>query len=202
MNKPSRRWQAIGGYFLDLYRFARGKFENPHSYLKFVHLKRVAQQTGATVLIETGTYLGLTSYRCSFVFQNVFTIEISQQLATAAARFLGRRINVTVICGDAVAELPKIFQQHSFDRAVVFLDGHFSGGNTASGESPEPVLEELRLLKPFTDRIGAIVIDDFRTFGTTSSSPEKSLLLRTCEELFADYYLTVEMDQVTLKRGS
>jgi hypothetical protein len=200
MNKPIRRWQAIGGYIADICRFARAKLENPHSYLKFLHLKQLQKQTGAEVLIETGTYLGVTSYRCSFVYEQVFTVELSTDLAAAAKKFLSWRRNVEVICGDAVTELPRIFQQNSIDRAVVFLDGHYSGGETATGAISEPVLEELQGLGPFTERIVAIVVDDFRTFGTTPGTPSKSKLLRTCEELLSGYDVTVAMDQLTLLR--
>ena len=201
MNKPSRRWQAIGGYIIDIYRFAQARLENPHSYLKFLRLKRIQEDTGARVLIETGTYLGVTSYRCSFIYEKVFTIELSNELALAARKFLARRSHVHVICGDGVVELPSVFKENSFDRAVVFLDGHYSGGITAAGAVLEPVVEELHALKPFVDRIEAIVIDDFRTFAI-SSPPSKSKVLSTCEQLFDGFELSVKMDQITLVRSA
>ena len=198
MNRPSRRWQAAAGYLVDLYCFASARFVNPHSYLKFLRLNEVRKQSGAHVFIETGTYLGITAYRCSAMFGVVYTIEIEPELAAAAARFLARRQNVQVICGDASVELQKIFESASFDRALVFLDGHFSGGGTGSGKLPEPALEELQLLAKFKHRIGAIVIDDFRSFGTEAYFPSKSELLRAGEELFPEFRLSVSFDQCTL----
>jgi len=202
VNKPSRRWQAAAGYVSDLYRFARARLENPHSYLKFLRLNELRKKVNADACIETGTYLGVTSYRCSFVFQLVYTIELEPELAHAAKRFLKRRRNVQVIRGDALQELGKIFENNQFARAVVFLDGHHTGPQTACGEIPEPALEELDVLKNYKTRVAAIVIDDFRNFGEEKGFPRKSQLLQTAEQLFPEYRLSVSLDQVCLVASS
>jgi len=200
MNAQNKRWRALAGYWLDLYRLSRARFVNAHSYLKFVHLRAVARRCGASTFIETGTYRGVTAYRCSFVFKSVFTIEIQPELATAAATFLARRPNVRVICGDAVSELGRVFQNNTFDSALVYLDGHFSGGVTGCGGLPEPALEEMRVLAEFKSRIGAIVIDDFRSFGVEPGFPQKSELLRAAEDLFGEYALSVNYDELAIAR--
>lgn len=202
MNKPSKRWQAVAGYVVDLYRFARARLENPHSYYKFVQLNELRRKTSADFLIETGTYLGVTSYRCSRVFNAVHTIEIEPSLAASAARFLEPRANVRVHCGEAIIELPSIFDSERFGSAVIFLDGHFSGGDTGSGRIPEPAIEELRILAPLRDRIAAILIDDFRSFGAAPGFPLKSELLRTAEQLYPEYMISIAADQVIIIRKS
>src|SRR5262245_59783963 len=110
MNQPHKRWQAIPGYIIDVFRLARARFSNPHSHLKFLHLKCVGVESGASTLVESGTYLGVTAYRCSFAFKTVYTIEIEPSLAASARKLLARRQNVEVICGDAVNELGRIFR--------------------------------------------------------------------------------------------
>jgi hypothetical protein len=194
----SKFWNAIAGYILDVYQLARARLTNPHSYLKFVHLRAIANQCGASTFIETGTYLGVTANRCSRIFERVYTIEIEPKLAARAAQFLSGRTNVRVICGDAMIELGAIFQHNDFACALVFLDGHLSGGVTGSGPLPEPALEELRILVEFKSRIGAIVVDDFRSFGIEPGFPRKSELLRAAEELFSDYTLSVSYDQLVI----
>jgi hypothetical protein len=200
MNAQNKRWRALAGYWLDLYRLSRARFVNAHSYLKFVHLRAVARRCGASTFIETGTYLGVTANRCSRIFDHVYTIEIEPKLAASAAQFLSRRPNVRVVCGDAVTELPSIFRSNRFDSAVVFLDGHFSGGVTGYGALPEPALEEMRVLAEFKSRVGAIVIDDFRSFGVEPGFPQKSELLRAAEDLFGEYALSVNYDQLAIAR--
>jgi hypothetical protein len=196
----SKFWNAIAGYILDVYQLARARLTNPHGYLKFVHLRAIANRCGASTFIETGTYLGVTANRCSQIFERVYTIEIEPKLAARAAQFLSRRSNVYVICGDAVTQLGAIFRHNDFACALVFLDGHLSGGVTGSGPLPEPALEELRVLAEFKSRIGAIVVDDFRSFGTEPGFPRKSELLRAAEDLFGDYSLSVNYDQLVIAR--
>jgi hypothetical protein len=130
----------------------------------------------------------------------VFTIEIDQALADAARAFLASRSNVEVICGDAVTELPRLFACHEVGSAIVFLDGHFSGVGTGCGEMPEPAIEELRALRVHSSAIGAIVVDDFRSFGQEPNFPKKSELIRFAEEGFPDFVISIQNDQLSLVR--
>lgn len=202
MNKPSQRWQAAGGYLLDLWRLSRAELSNPHSYLKFVHINSLRRKSGAEVLVETGTFRGVTAARCAGVFKQVYTIELEPGLAGEAAAFLKRWSNVEVICGDAVEALPKLFAENRSPGAVVFLDGHYSGAGTASTDMPEPALQELELLQPLAARIGAILIDDFRSFGTEGGFPKKSELIGAAERLFPEFSLAVQYDQLVLVRDA
>jgi hypothetical protein len=201
MNPQKKRWMALPGYWLDIYRLSRARFINGHRYLKFVHLRAIARQCGAATFVETGTYLGITADWCSRIFDQVYTIEIEPKLAASATSFLARRSNVRVIQGDAVTELPAIFRENRFDCALVYLDGHFSGGVTGSGPLPEPAVQELRALAEFKPRIGAIVVDDFRSFGHEPGFPRKSELVRAAEDMFGGYDLSVNYDQLALVRG-
>ena len=187
---------------IDLCRFAQARLENPHSYLKFLRLNELRKRVKADACIEAGTYLGVTSYRCSFVFKTVYTIELKPELAREAAKFLEARRNVQVICGDAVEELPKIFSRGGFSRALIFLDGHYTGPITGRGKISEPALEELRVIQEFKSRIGGIVIDDFRNFGAEEGFPLKSELLKAAEEFFPEYHLSVNLDQLCLVASS
>jgi hypothetical protein len=202
MNTPNRRWQAIGGYCLDLWRIARGDFENPHSYLKFLRIDKLRSKLGADAFVETGTYLGVTAHRASFRFSSVYTVELGEQLAARARVFLSRRPNVRVIQGDALSAIPQIFGAEAFQRAIVFLDAHYSGPGTAAGAQPEPALHELNMLRNYQSRIAAIVIDDFRSFGEEPGFPKKSDLLETAERLFPDYRVTVGFDQLVIFKQS
>ena len=202
MNKPHRIFSAAGGYLHDVVRLARGIPLNPHSYLKYLTLRSLARRTGARTMVETGTFLGVTAARCAGTFERVVTIELDVDLARRAAQFLARYPNVKVLHGDAVALLPAVLSDDACADAVVFLDGHFSGGITAHGSVPEPAILELEILARHADRICGIVIDDFRLFGHEPGFPKKSELILAIERLFPSprFDLKIHADQVIIER--
>jgi Ribosomal RNA adenine dimethylase len=201
MNQQNRDFQAFLGHLVDLYKISLFKFAVPHSYTKFRAIKTTAQKVGAKTFIETGTYLGVTTRRCAPVFDAVYTIELDQKLADQASEFLRSKKNVEVLQGDALNVLPKILDKNVRD-ILVFLDGHFSGGVTACGDLPEPAIEELKILAGAKDRIAAIIIDDFRLFGTEPGFPSKSALFKALEEYFPSFRVTVSLDQILICRGN
>ncbi len=202
MNKVNLYLKGLAGYILDIYRIVKLDLTNPHSYTKFQIINTIRKKTGSTVFIEVGTYLGVAAGRCSSVFDTVYTIELSSDLAKQASSYLADEGNVKVIEGDGLEVLPDLLQDEKINDVLVFLDGHFSGGVTACGAIPEPAVEELQILSKYRQKIRAIIIDDFRCFGTELGFPEKSVLLRTAEEHFGNnsFEITVQMDQLIISR--
>ena len=202
MNRPGKGLQAAAGHVRDLYRLARFDVFNPHSYSKFRTLRSVQQRTGATQLIETGTYLGVTTRRCAPHFAKVFTIELDHELATQAREQLRPLANVTLIEGDADREMRTLFEDAAVRDVLVFLDGHYSGAGTAVGDAPEPAVDVLEFLAQHESRLRAVVVDDFREFGTAPGWPKKWQLVRAAEELFVPkgFRLTIQLDQLLLER--
>jgi hypothetical protein len=192
---------AIGGHLIDLYRLANFDVANPHSYSKLRQIRTLARRTGSTLLVEAGTYLGNTAMRCSRHFERVITIELDPQLHQLARRYLSSRRNVVCMEGDALKLLPSIFEDPEVRRALVFLDGHYSGGETACGELAEPACNEVVILGRHKDKINAVIIDDFRCFGRDPGWPKRSVLLRSLEDTFGDEFdYTIHLDQVLLWR--
>lgn len=197
------QFRGWAGYIQDLYRIAGINFSNPHSYTKFLVINKLRKRSGATVLIEAGTFRGVTTARCSSVFDRVYSIELNPKLAAAATRYLGKKNNVKIIQGDALQVIPELMQKEKLSNVLLFLDGHFSGGETACGDKPEPAPEELQSLEPYKENIRAIVIDDLRSFGTESGFPRKSELLRSAEDTFGSGFdITVFLDQLIIMRKS
>jgi hypothetical protein len=200
MNEQGSYIAAVGGHLVDLWRTMTMDFANPHSLTKLRCLNSLRRRTGAKVFVETGTYLGNTAYRASWLFDRVFTIELDHELARKAGEFLARRRNVRVIEGDALHALPQVFEDPSVRDAVVFLDGHYSAGDTACGELQEPAVEEIRSLGRYKDQILAIQVDDFRLFGLPGF-PSKSDLLKAIEDSFGgDFQIEIQFDQVMIVR--
>jgi len=198
-------WAAgLAGYLLDLLRFANGAAANPRSLMKYRVIRALAKRVGADCLIETGTFRGVMTARCARVFATVLTVELDAKLAAQAKASLARYRNVTVYQGDAVALLPQMLAHPGAGRCVIFLDAHYSGGDTARGEIPEPAIAELDILAQRRDRIGGIVIDDFRCFGVEEGFPTKAQLLAAVEAHFPHPIFTIQAlpDQLIVERAA
>jgi hypothetical protein len=201
MNRFYLLCRGLAGYLQDLYRIAKLDFSNSHSYTKFLTINRVRKEAGAKIFIEAGTYRGVTALRCSSVFDNVYTIELDHKLAATATQLLSKNKNVKVIHGDALLVIPELLESQNLNDVLLFLDGHYSSGETACGEIPEPAAEELRALTKYQTRIKAIIIDDVRSFGTEPGFPKKSDLLRSAEESFGGGFdIKLFLDQLIITR--
>ncbi len=198
-------WAAgLAGYLLDLLRFANGAPANPRSLMKYRVIRALAKKVGADCLIETGTFRGVMTARCARVFKTVLTVELDAKLAAAAKAALAKYRNVTVYQGDVVALLPQMLAHPGAGRCVIFLDAHYSGGETARGEVPEPAIAELEILAQHRDRIGGIVIDDFRCFGVDDGFPTKAQLLAAVEAHFPHPAFAIKAlpDQLVIERAA
>ncbi len=191
---------GVAGYVLDLFRVATFRFLAAHTLTKFLAINRLRRRTGASVFVETGTFMGETTARAAMVFEKVYTIELGHELAMRAKDRFKNNKNVVLIEGDAIVMLARVFEDYKFDNAIVFLDGHFSEGITACGEVAEPAIIELEFLAKHKQRIGGIVVDDFRTFGVVAGHPTKAQLLASAESLFGSdgYTVSVLMDQLLI----
>lgn len=202
MNEPTTIAAPVGGYLSDVFNKIRNKIFVPHSLLKLHNLKLARDMTGAETAIEIGSYKGVTTKRLSRLFKKVVSVEIDPALKAHAAKRCASRPNVEILLGDGSDLLPKILDTHS--RALLFLDGHFSGGETGQGDEPEPVLKELDGIAPRLDRVSAVVIDDFRLFGVEAGWPPKSAVFAKLESIFKapDWAIHVHNDQFLILRNT
>lgn len=181
MNEPKFFLEPIGGYLLDLASKLRNRPFVPHSLTKLHNLKLCRDLTKATTAVEIGSYKGVTAKRLSYLFENVVTVEIVPELHEIAKKRCRKRFNIDLLLGDGSELLPKIAANVS--DAVLFLDGHFSGGDTGQGDEAEPVLQELDLIAESLGNFKAIIIDDFRQFGIQEGWPKKSEVMEKIERI-------------------
>jgi hypothetical protein len=200
MNQQGSYFSALGGHLVDLYRLMRFDVRNPHSLSKVRQIRALAKRTHARTLVETGTFLGNTAMRASYFFDRVITIELSPDLYRKAAAYLAKRKNVECIEGDATKVLPQVMSRPDVREALVFLDGHFSGGPTALGDTEEPACIEIEMLAPFRDKVAGIVVDDFRLFGAGGWPPKSELLRAVEKHLGQTHDFTVHLDQLLVWR--
>lgn len=122
----------------------------------------LAKLNDATVFVETGTYHGETTRWASNRFDSVFTIEKAESLYNLHKKELSHLRGVELFLGDSREVLPSIVAKLGDRKAVFWLDGHWSGGETAGADDECPLIGELACLSERAQDI--ILIDDARLF--------------------------------------
>ncbi|MEE4537191.1 MAG: rRNA adenine N-6-methyltransferase family protein [Erythrobacter sp.] len=179
MNEARTFLEPLAGLLLDEISKVRNRPFVPHSLTKLRNLKMCRDLAGGSTAVEIGTYKGVTTKRLSRIFDQVVSVEIDARLYNLATERLKGRSNVRLVHGEGERVLVEISKE--VDKAVLFLDGHFSGGDTGLGDEPEPVLTELDAIAPNLENFVAIVIDDFRLFGVDAGWPKKSEVMAKLE---------------------
>lgn len=119
--------------------------------------------------IETGTYTGQGIKDVMAHYDFVHSIELSEKYYLEAVERFILLPHVRLYHGNSKKVLPRILK-HIREPVTIYLDGHFSGGETAFGDehidgvSNAPLLGELEVLlqRPYDD---IIIIDDCRMLG-------------------------------------
>lgn len=119
---------------------------------------------GISCFIETGTFVGDMVEAIRPLARQAYSIELQDHFyQVCRMRFLFRR-NVQILKGDSGKILPTILENVR-GPALFWLDGHYSGGDTAKGDLETPIMEELRAIRDHGINTHVILIDDVRHFG-------------------------------------
>ena len=133
----------------------------------------------------------------SNLFEKLYTIELSSKLFNLCKkRYKKKYPNIEFIFGDSsnvlVSLCPKIK-----DNSIFFLDGHYSGENTAKGLKDCPLYEESEAIYNYFQNEALIIIDDYRLFGKDKTSGllqedwseiNKEKILEIFKERVVEYY--------------
>ncbi len=129
------------------------------------------------IFIETGTFLGDTVAFFKNKFEQLISIELSEELALKAAKRFETDANVKIVQGNSNKVLQVILPE--ITKPILFwLDGHYSSEffvgdeyiKTAKGEFNTPINEELDII--FNIKKDAIIlIDDARLFNGENDYP-------------------------------
>ena len=142
----------------------------------------LARLNSSTIFVETGTFHGGTTRWASKHFKVVHTIERAESLYNLHSNELAQIKGVTPHLGDSRDILPQIVRDIDSQTAVYWLDGHWSGGETAGEYDECPLLDELRCLEPHRS---IILIDDARLFLCAPPFPHNPSQWPTISDIIA-----------------
>jgi hypothetical protein len=131
----------------------------------------LAKLNNATVFVETGTFHGGTTRWASGHFNSVYTVEKSESIFALNNKELSKLKGVKPLLGDSRELLPRILAEIGDHKTIFWLDGHWSGGETAGSDDECPLLGELACLSKRKEDI--ILIDDARLFLSVPPLPHK-----------------------------
>lgn len=167
----------------------------PPSVVKQSIVTGYARRFKIDTLIETGTFMGEMIDATKNVFKKIYSVELSEHLYERAKDRFSRYKNIELINGDSGQVLQALLSK--IDNPCLFwLDGHYSGDGTASGELASPVLLELEAIfrAPYCNHV--VLIDDARCFSGTEGYPTLDNLERLVRHKLPDWNYRVEHDIV------
>lgn len=160
-------------------------------------IEKYARLACCQVLIETGTYLGDTIFSQKDNFKRIISIELSEKLYKAAKRRFKKYSGIEILFGNSGELLPGIMPEIT-TRALLWLDGHYSGGLTAKGETESPVFKELDAIFSNNAPKHVVLIDDARLFIGQRDYPTMNELESYVKSKDPDYKITTESDIIIL----
>jgi hypothetical protein len=143
-------WKMVGG-------------PKPPSGVKVRRVKKFQKAHGLNIFIETGTYMGDMVSAIRKDFQEIYSIELDKFLYECAKRKFLSFPNIHIIQGSSDWVLRNLIP-HIKQQSIFWLDAHYSGGITASGNLKCPVVGELEAIQDHFIKNHAILIDDADDF--------------------------------------
>lgn len=125
--------------------------------------KAIADKYQIDIFIETGTFKAKTAQWASTVFEKVYTIEANQAIYEQAKQKNSDCKNISFLQGHSRKKLVEVINILQSKKAMVWLDAHWSGGETYGEKDECPLMDELDILLN-CDTNHIILVDDARLF--------------------------------------
>ncbi|MBK1827512.1 hypothetical protein [Haloferula rosea] len=163
-----------------------------------MHLE-YAERFGLRIFVETGTFKGDTVEAMRPHFERIYSVELAEKFYHEAVKRFQGVDKVKLLQGDSGERMPEIVAE--LDAPTLFwLDGHYSGGDTAKGELAAPVWAELKAIFAGMKQPFVILIDDARCFTQVGGDayPAVADIEKWVEEQGRDLTLEVDMDCIRI----
>tara|TARA_R110002072_G_scaffold181058_7_gene337084 strand:+ start:989 stop:1633 length:645 start_codon:yes stop_codon:yes gene_type:complete len=148
----------------------QGKPTPPPHIVKVKTVEKFQRDTNYSVLVETGTFMGDMILSQLPNFSRIISIELSEEFWKNAKILFQNEPKVELLQGDSGEIMNQVVNQLN-EPAIFWLDGHYSGGDTAKGDKISPIYEELKAI--FSSSVNhCLLIDDARLFNGTDDYPK------------------------------
>lgn len=170
----------------------------PHAAKQRI-IEELTKLYSCEVFIETGTYLGDTIFSQKGNFKKIISIELAKKLYKSAVRRFKKYSHIQIFWGNSGDLLFKIMPEIK-TRALLWLDGHYSGGITAKGKTESPVFKELDAVFSNNNYHHIILIDDARLFIGQRDYPTLEELKAFVKSKDPEYLIKIETDIIILTK--
>lgn len=167
----------------------------PHEIKQDI-ISEYKQQYNSQVLIETGTYLGDMIAAQKNNFNRIYSVELSKMLWEKAVKRFKNAPHIQILLGDSAVVLKEIVPSIQ-EPAIFWLDGHYSAGITAKGNTDCPIYDELNTILSSDNNINhVILIDDAREFIGQGDYPKIEDILKFVQSKKPAYKMEVKYDVI------
>jgi hypothetical protein len=166
-----------------------GKPVPPPREIKVKTIKEFNKKYPSKIFIETGTFLGDTTFDLRKSFKFLYTIELSNELYLNATAKFKQYDNIEVLNGDSGIVLNNLLKKIKSVRILFWLDGHYSEGITAKSDLVTPIMNELKSIREHEISTGCnhvILIDDAHLFNGIDDYPELNSFVGYCQTNFKE----------------
>ena len=185
VRKEIRRWEAKGH-----------PCPPPHR-IKQEALCKYRDLFSTKTLVETGTFRGDMMHAMADHFEQLYSIELSEQLYQKAKERFRDRPKITILQGDSGRVLGDLIPKLT-GTTLFWLDGHYSAGETAKGEKDTPIYEELAHILDDQRFQHVVLVDDARLFGSDPSYPKVDELETFIKRRRPNYSLHIDTDSIRI----
>lgn len=166
----------------------------PHIYKQMV-VSEYSKKFKINILYESGTFKGDMVYGMKNRFKKIVSVELSDFYFQLAKKRFKNNKHINIIKGDSKKEIKKFLK--SLKKASVFwLDGHYSGGETAKSKVNTPIVNELESILNHNIKTHVILIDDARHFNGEDDYPKIDGLKKILKD--SNYSMKVKDDIIRI----
>lgn len=148
----------------NLEKWENSGFPSPPPHIvKQIAIAEYHEKYKHNILVETGTFRGDMIEAQKKRFKKIISIELAVPLFEKAQKRFKNDANVILVQGDSGKVLSKVVNDIN-EPAIFWLDGHYSSGVTAKGDTECPIFGELDAVFNEKKLDHILLIDDARLF--------------------------------------
>ena len=168
----------------------------PHGIKQGV-VKEYARTYQCRIFFETGTYLGDMIQAVKNDFRHIYSVELSECLYQRVQLRFKKDHHIIFLQGDSGKVIRETLKQIK-EPCLFWLDAHYSGGITTTGNKHSPIIEEINTILKHPIKNHVILIDDARMFVGKDGYPELSELKETIAMLRPELNFAVKKDIIRI----